>query len=152
MYQSIITGAAFVICTITDIRHRKVYKRTAVLYFLLAAVGQAAGLVFEFIEKGAKQAGMSVAVLAAGLLPGIVCFAVSWFSRQELGYGDSILIMICGFSLGFWPCMWILFTALFWSAIWALILLCRRLERRREFPFVPFLLIGYVIQSAGGGG
>lgn len=137
MYQYALSGAAFLICSITDLKCRKVYKAVAAGYLLLALLG-------HFIGKTA------VAEIAAGLLPGSVCVLLSWLSRQGLGYGDSILIAICGVSVGFWSCVAIIFTAFFFSGLWAVgLLVFRRAERKKEIPFVPFLLIAVILQWVG---
>lgn len=139
MYQYILTGAALGISMITDLKWHRVYKSVAVSYLILAILGHAIGGTASPME------------IVIGVIPGIFFFAVSWVSRQSLGYGDSLLITICGASLGFWPCIWTAFTAFFWSGIWALVLYrLRRENRRKEFPFVPFLFLGFVIQWAGG--
>lgn len=139
MYQRILTGAALLGCSVTDLKCRKVYKPAAAGYLVLAALGHLAGRT------------ATPAQMAFGLLPGIFCLAVSWLSRQGLGYGDSVLALGCGLSLGFWPCMEALFFAFFLSGLWAAILLVlRKAGRKKEFPFVPFLLAGALIQWAGG--
>lgn len=139
MYQSLLTGGVLAVCSYTDIRYRKIYSWITGIYLLLALLGH--------LASGA----LSPLGLAAGLVPGGVCFLVSWATRQGLGYGDSILIAICGISLGFWPCTLISFTAFFWSGIWAMILLCfRKAGRKKEIPFVPFLFLGMVLQRLGG--
>lgn len=139
MYQFLLTGAVLAVCSYTDIRYRKIYGWIAGIYFLLALIGH--------LAKGS----MSPLELALGLMPGSFCFLVSWGTRQSLGYGDSILIAICGVSLGFWPCLLVSITAFFWSGIWAMVLFCfRKADRKKEIPFAPFLFLGVVIQKIGG--
>ncbi len=152
MYQRIVTGFFLTICSVTDVKRRCIYNRDAFVYFILAVIGRMAVILHLFLSDGGTQAAAVCRSIFAGLIPGGVCFLVSWLGRQGLGYGDSVLILICGISLGFWTCMWITFTAFFWAGIWAVILLVKRSGevRKRAFPFVPFLLLGYVIQGFGG--
>lgn len=139
MYQYVLTGAALGISSYIDLKKRRVYGVVALVYLVLAVLG-------HFIWRTE-----SLREILVGALPGIFCFLVSWASRQSLGYGDSLLITICGVSLGFWPCTWITFTAFFWSGIWGLAAYrLRRMGRKKEFPFIPFLLLGFVIQGTGG--
>ncbi len=139
MYQRILTGAVLLGCAVTDLKCRKIYKAAAAGYLALAVLGQLA------------RRTATVAQMAFGLLPGIFCLVVSWLSGQGLGYGDSVLVLGCGLSLGFWPCMETLFFAFFLSGLWAVILLVlRKAGRKKEIPFVPFLLAGALIQWAGG--
>ncbi len=139
MYQYLLTGAALLACSVTDLKCRRVYKVVAAGYFLSALLG-------HLIEGTAMPAG-----LISGLFPGACCLLVSWLSREGLGYGDSILILCCGISLGVWPCLSALMIALCLSGLIAvLLLLSRRVSRRKEIPLVPFLFLGVVIQWAGG--
>lgn len=138
MYQYILTAAALGISSFTDLRWHRVYGRIVVLYLILAILGHVA-------------AGTVSLEIVAGIMPGIFFMIVSWVSRQGLGYGDSLLLTVCGAALGFWPCVWMAFTAFFWSGIWALVLYWFRREgRKKEFSFVPFLFLGFVIQCIGG--
>lgn len=139
MYQWLLTGGVLLICSITDLRYRRVYRAAIGGYLLMAFLGHILGHTLVFAE------------LAAGLLPGAFCLLVSCLSRQSLGYGDSALAVVCGISLGIWPCMAVLFTAFFLSGLWAAgLLVLRRAERKRELPFVPFLFLGVLIQWIGG--
>lgn len=139
VYQMGLTAAVLAVCTYTDIRRRKVYKKVVLAYLLLAVMGR--------IAQGADAPGQA----AAGLMPGLFCIALSFVTRQGLGYGDSILILICGVSLGLESCIYLTLSAFFWAGIWAMVLFCRkRAERGKAFPFVPFLLIGLMIQGVMG--
>lgn len=152
MYQRIITGIFLTICSATDMKWRYVYNRDVVVYFVLAAAGRLTVLLHTALNDGRMQAAAVCGDICAGLILGGVCFFVSWLSRQGLGYGDSMLITVCGVSLGYRSCMEIVFTAFFGAGIWAGILLLYKhgKNRKKAFPFVPFLLLGYVIQGFGG--
>lgn len=147
MYQNIVTGIFLAVCAVTDIRKRRVYKNVAAAYFILAAAGQTVCWIRTAASGDGVSAGGILTGFVCGLIPGAVCFLISWGSRQSLGYGDSLLISICGISLGFASCVQIVLTAFFSSGIWAAVLfLFRKAGRQKEFPFVPFLLLGYVLQ------
>ncbi len=152
MYQRIVTGIFFVICSVTDVKRRCIYNRDAFAYFVLAVTGRMAVILHLLLNDRGAQAAIVCSRIFAGLIPGALCLLVSYLGRQGLGYGDSVLVLICGISLGIRNCMWITFTAFFWAGIWAVILLLiRRAEdQKKAFPFVPFLLLGYMIQGFGG--
>lgn len=152
MYQRIVTGIFFVICSVTDVKRRCIYNRDAFAYFVLAVTGRIAVILHLLLNDGEAQAAIVCRGIFTGLIPGALCLLISCLGRQALGYGDGVMVLICGISLGFLNCMWITFTAFFWAGIWAVILLLiRRAEdRKKEFPFVPFLLFGYMIQGFGG--
>lgn len=136
MYQKILTAAILTVCAWLDIRYRKVYGSVILVYILFAAAGHLA------------CGETSILVLGAGLVPGVICLLISLISREALGFGDSILILASGFSLGLQTCAGLVIWAFFLSGFWALLLLCRsRTNRRKEFPFVPFLLVGIFLQE-----
>ncbi len=129
MYQQCITAVALSVCAYTDVRYRKVYGKVAAVYVVLAAGG--------WIVCGKKN----LCELLLGLLPGAVCLSLSWITREALGYGDSMLILACGLSLGLWQCLSLSAIAFFLAGVWGAVLLIRhRGDRKRTFPFVPFLL------------
>ena len=80
-----------------------------------------------------------------GLLPGAVLLGVSKFSREALGMGDALLMLVLGIYLGLEAALDVLLLALFLAAVWAgILIVVGKKGRNYAFPFVPFLLIGYV--------
>lgn len=139
MYQWVISGVMLSVCAWTDLRRHRIYHIVLFCYLGMALLGHLLG-------KTAGPAGV-----ASGMLPGLFCLLVSWATRQGLGYGDSLLIVICGVSLGLRPCAAIAVTAFFLAGFWAaLLLILRRGGRKKEIPFVPFLLLGLLICRTGG--
>lgn len=143
IYQYILTILVLGVCSYTDIRFRKVYKSMTAWYLFLAVAGH-----MVFTLTGSE---IVVSELAAGVVPGIISLFLSFLTRQQIGYGDSVLIIICGISLGLKNCTALVFTAFFWCGVWALILwrFCGK-NQKEEIAFVPFLLLGTVIQGMGG--
>lgn len=157
MYQKLLTLSVFAICSYTDVRYRRIYGWSLVLYGILAAgghivekivaVGTDTGLINGNPLSGAAELAIDLVI---GSLPGLFCIVVSWISRQALGYGDSVLIAVSGVSLGVAACLQLLLTAFFFAGVFGLILLVFfRKGRRYDMPFVPFLFLGMIL--AGGG-
>jgi len=150
LYQYILTVSVFLICSVTDLRWRKIDKRILAVYLVLLSGGRAIQIVGDCGAQGASAAlSKSIPIIMemlAGIIPGIFCLALSFLTRQGLGYGDSVLILLCGMSIGFSDCMAVLCTAFFSSGIWALILLsvCRK-GRKSEMAFAPFLAAGILV-------
>lgn len=153
MYQKIISALVLGICTYTDIRKRKIYKWSLALYSLLIVVGNLAGLVSHPFFWGEKESAAEVvSAMTAGTIPGLLCVLISRCSRQAIGYGDGILIALCGMALGAGFCIQILSAAFFFSGVWALVLVavCRK-SRKYEMPFVPFLFAALLLLFASHG-
>lgn len=127
VYQNLITGIMLTICTWDDISSRRIRTRNLILYSLLVIMGKPADA-------------------AAGAVPGIFCLLLSAVSRQSLGYGDSILILLSGIALGAEQEMRLVMTAFFLAAVWSVIGLFRKkVKRGSEVPFLPFLLAGWIL-------
>ncbi len=135
MYQKIITGIFLLLCTCTDLKSHCIYRRAAAAAAVLAAAGH---LVL-------KDTGIMNCLLS--LLPGAGCLMISLATREQLGYGDSLVIAICGFSLGMEQVMGLLMTGFFLAALWAVgLCVFRRADRGKEIPLMPFLSAAFLIQ------
>jgi leader peptidase (prepilin peptidase)/N-methyltransferase len=86
--------------------------------------------------------------LVLAVLPGAGCILLSFLTREALGYGDGIVIMVYGLGMGFTCTVEWLLLGFFLSAIWA-VYLCvfQKADRKKEFPFLPFLLGAFVIET-----
>lgn len=116
----------------TDIRRKQISLFSVGLFL-------AAGIFYECIILEKNSA------VFWGLLPGAVLLGVSKLSREALGMGDALLMLVLGIYLGLEAALDVLLLALFLAAVWAGILLfVGKKGRNYAFPFVPFLLIGYM--------
>lgn len=135
MYQKIVTGIFLLLCTYTDLKKNCIYRKTAVA----AAVFIFAGHLIR------RDAGIMSCLLS--MLPGACCFLISLATREQLGYGDSLVITVCGLSLGIEQVMGLLTAGFFLAALWAAgLCIFRKADRRREIPLMPFLTAAFVIQ------
>lgn len=138
MFQIVLTGLVLIICSYTDIKSRKIYKSVIGAHLVLALIGH---LTFR---------DLTVLSVLLGIVPGAGCILLSAVSKESMGYGDAFLIFSCGFSLGTDRVLAMLFTSFFCVGMWALWLVCfRHGKKKTAIPFVPFLLMGAVIQGMG---
>ncbi|MCC8103054.1 MAG: A24 family peptidase [Clostridiales bacterium] len=138
MVQSVLTGVVLVICSYTDIKSRKIYKSVIGVHLALALILHLAFRDLTWLS------------ILLGIVPGLGCILLSALSKESMGYGDAFLIFSCGFSLGTDRVLAMLFTSFFCVGIWALWLVCfRHGKKKTAIPFVPFLLMGEVIQGLG---
>lgn len=116
----------------TDIRKRRISLLSIGIFALV-------GLAYQGLYK--KQ----LSPVFLGLIPGFLLLTVSRISREALGMGDALLMLVLGIHLGLRDSIEVLLLALFLAAFWAgiLMLICRK-KGDYEFPFVPFLLLGYI--------
>ena len=83
--------------------------------------------------------------LLTAILPGCILLLTGKITRQEIGYGDGILLLVCGLCLGWKDAILLFVSGLFLMFPVSLVLLLSgRADRRAELPFAPFLLASYL--------
>ncbi len=136
--KTIITYAAAILfmipALITDIRKKKINVPLCIGGIL---AGIALSVAFGDIR-----------VSLTGLIPGVCLTAIAFLSKEAIGAGDGLILMMIGSILGFWKSVAVLFTALLIAMVIALILLAvKKAGRKTSFPFVPFLLAGVTLSA-----
>ena len=87
----------------------------------------------------------AVQFLLTAILPGGVLLLIGKITRQEVGYGDGILLLVCGLCLGGKETIFLFVSGLFLMfPISLVLLLSGHTDRRAELPFAPFLLASYL--------
>ena len=82
------------------------------------------------------------------LLPGIIVYAVAFFSKERIGKGDAVTLMFIGAVAGKETVLMSLFVSLTIAAlISAVLLILKKVQKDTKLPFIPFLSIGVI---AGG--
>lgn len=125
-------------CSVQDIREKEISLWKLQIYgFLILGIF----LSRFFIQKNSLFSLLEKGIF--GLIPGLLFLFLAKASKEALGYGDGIILLFIGISIGFWQCLGVLFTALlgiFLAAAMILILAGRKKNVR--IPFLPFLLTG----------
>lgn len=127
-----LTGAAFL-----DYRKREL----PVLYI---GIGFGVGLILRLVigEPGVLE-------VFLGCLVGVVFLLISRLSREAIGYGDSLMIIATGASLGLIDNVLLMLCAVTLAALFSIgLLILKKNKRKDEIPFIPFLLSGYVVLLA----
>ena len=83
--------------------------------------------------------------LLGGCLVGAALVLLAWVTRQQIGYGDGLLFAVTGIFLGFFENLLLLIASLFPAAFFAGVLFLKKKKKGYRFPFVPFVLVGYVL-------
>lgn len=129
--EKYLLAAFLVINSWVDIRKRRI----SILSVTVFGIG---GIFYEFLN------GREIPLVLLGLIPGFVLLLVSRATDDAVGMGDGLLMLVLGLYLGWGGALEVLLLALFLSALWAGVLLAVLKKRRNyEFPFAPFLLLGY---------
>nr|WP_308648513.1 prepilin peptidase [uncultured Agathobacter sp.] len=120
-----------VIC-VFDIKRKKI---PVYMLIILAAAGIISNFTIgEFdIEKR---------IIA--MLPGMILLIVSMITKQQIGYGDGLIILIMGLYIDIDDILSIVLSSFLLSSIAAIILMTVFKKKKNfEMAFSPFLLIGY---------
>lgn len=82
------------------------------------------------------------------LLPGVIMLLISLLSRQSLGYGDGLLALFIGPSLGAGIMCPGIIAAIFLCGICSgVLLILKKAGRGSRLPFVPFMTLGLAVMK-----
>lgn len=84
-------------------------------------------------------------VSVGGVVIGILFLLLSKYTEEQIGYGDSWMILNLGIYLGIWKLVCLLGVVFGFSFLFSCAgILCRKLTRHTRIPFYPFLMAGYI--------
>ena len=111
------------------------YKEIPLWFTLLGGV---VGIVICVREE------RTVFEVLVSCLPGLVVIFFSWMTKEIIGYGDGIVLLVMEFYLSLSQVLSIGMFAVFIAGIVALILLTIFQKRGSyRIPFIPFLTLAY---------
>lgn len=117
-----------------DIKQKKIWLPWLAVFFLEAVV-----LMFIGVS--------SWRVCLVGMIPGVLLIIISLISQGAIGLGDGYLVCVIGSLTGLERVMIILTGAMLISAATGMFLIIfRHWGRKSTLPFVPFLLIAFILQ------
>lgn len=95
------------------------------------------------LRAGGMMGEVNVLSVALSLVPGAAFFLLGFVTREKVGYGDGWVLMMIGLFLDLPRCFLILLAGLLLESTVALVLLVfHKIQRDKEIPFCPFLLLG----------
>ena len=122
------------ICAVFDVRRKEIPVILIWIGFIAAFFANVWGVMngtVSFIEIGLC------------LVPGIFFSLIGLCTRENVGFGDGLILLVMGLFIGFYRCFFVLCISLIFSSVFALILLLlRRAGKESRIPFAPFLAIG----------
>lgn len=126
-------GIVLLILAIQDLKSKKVSTWICLLSIALI-------LIASFIYKE------SMVNSFLGMAFGFIMLGVSKITGGKLGLGDGMILTFTGLGLGFWRNVEMFAMALFMAAIVSIVLLIlKKVNRHSCLPFVPFLLLSYIL-------
>ncbi|MBH1941019.1 prepilin peptidase [Mobilitalea sibirica] len=133
-----IIGGLLLLCAIQDGFHKKIST-----WFLIPCMALLVALIPFSITP-------SIPERIGGVLVGVGVIVISKATKGKIGIGDGILLCVTGMGIGFWTNIELFALALLAAAIVSIGLLAlKRANRKTSIPFVPFLLLGYIVTVIG---
>ena len=117
-----------------DIREKTISVNTVLLFMILAIIYR--GLVgclfsYEMVES---------------LIPGGILLLLSVITKESIGFGDGIVVVVLGLWTGTWFTTLVVCVAILLAGIYGVICIIKK--RKDPIAFVPFLLIGMEVVLA----
>lgn len=123
-----------IICAVCDIRKKEIPLVTVI-----------AGIIFSILIKILEIIFGNTTVISVvyEIFPGLFFVLLSFCTKEKIGYGDGLILIVCGMALGFDQCFIGLCIALLFSSVFSIVLLIlHKVKRNSGLPFVPFIAIG----------
>ncbi len=81
-----------------------------------------------------------------GVLIGILFFLLAIVSREQIGKGDSLVLTVCGFCLGWKATLSLVLGAMIiFLAVGVVIIFCKKKRKNTTMAYVPFLWIMFMV-------
>lgn len=123
------------LCAYFDMKEKKI---PCYLFFAFGIIG----VLFLFISQEKE-----VLPALQGAIVGIGVLFLAKVTEEGIGYGDGIILLITGMYLGLRQNVLLFLMAIILSSVFALLFwLVKRVDRKTELPFVPFLAAAFLIQ------
>lgn len=125
--------------TITDIKKREVSHLSVLLFVTI-------GIVLFVMDKE-----KNIYSLLGGAAIGVCLLLLSMVLMESVGFGDGLVVLVCGIFTGFFKNLMLLMTGfLLTSLAGILLILLKKANKKSRLPFVPFLTMAYGLSVLGG--
>ena len=124
-----------VLCSYTDIKKRCIFIKPTITITIAIIILQLANNII--VDN-------NLISFITSFIPGIILLLLSFFTRESIGYGDSILLTLCSICVGIWNGLFIIMCSFIFSALFSLFLLIKGKARNETIPFIPFIFLSVV--------
>lgn len=84
--------------------------------------------------------------IGMAMLPGIVLLLLAYATRQQIGYGDGLLLLILGLFLEKEMILFIVVSGQLMASFWGIVLLVfRKAGKGTTIPYIPFLFMAMLL-------
>lgn len=130
-----------IICSITDIKTKQISLKICISFLMF-------GFGWKIMIEDMSLMDISLVNICFGTVPGIILYAVSILSRGGIGKGDAVLMGVIGMYIGIKNSIILFVSALLLIACFSIVLIIlKKGNMKTKIPFVPFILIAFIIQA-----
>ena len=109
--------------------------------------GSIIAIAFRIIFTALGHIDFSLLETITAFLPGFIFLGLAFVTREQIGYGDGLIILLLGILYSFWELITIIGIALsITSFVSIFLLISRKGNRNTRLPFVPFLFLAAIIE------
>ncbi len=127
------------VCSVQDIKEKKL------------SVRMLAGFSILFFISSLFPENILLQQRACNMLPGAIALLIAFLTREQIGYGDGVCMLILGNIVSYSMLLGAIMGGLILLCCCSVVLLVRKKAAwKTTLPFLPFLMIGMVIQMAMG--
>lgn len=137
--QQLLVILFLVVNGIYDMKHKKIWGKSIGIFVIVLIICIWLGKEFCIEQR------------LIAWLPGVLLFIVSIIIPGVIGMGDSICLLYMGCVWNFQEMLRICCYAFLLAGLCGVLLLCtKKAARDTRIPFVPFLLLGTLLQTMKG--
>ncbi len=130
-----------IVGSVWDLRNKSIPGVYLYVWSLVAIVYA----IFDMVN------GKNVLEIIIALIPGVVGLILSFVTREQIGLGDGIVILLAGFFMGVKDVFGMVIAAfLVLTLVTIFLLVMHRVNGKSKIPFIPFLFVGHLICVWGG--
>lgn len=140
MIFKIWSGLFLLLCAAVDLKTKKVYQSVCIINYGLAVV----------IKLIIQEADMKS--ILWGLLFCVMLFGISVITKEAIGQGDVLILLVLTSILNVESVLEIFGVALFLCSLFSVVMLfMKKVKGKDTIPFVPFLVAGHGVWMILGG-
>ncbi|MDD3368621.1 MAG: prepilin peptidase [Lachnospiraceae bacterium] len=140
--KMIIVVLLLLVLAVCDLRYQKIPCKLLAIYGITLLILSGLFYLESFGLKGLLK-------MAIGMLPGLILLVLACLFKQEIGKGDGLVLLFLGATIGGKACMLVMFAGLFMASIVGIFLMiCKKGSRKTRLPYIPFVLLGYILTSS----
>lgn len=131
-----------IIAGVQDIKEKQISLKLCIAYGIVGILLYISNCIYG--NKELWQLGIA-------LLPGVGMIVISYMTKERIGIGDGVVMVIMGLFFSYEKIISILVMGIMFSTLVSLYLLVvKKVSKEYEIPFVPFLLMASVVVVMGG--